>query len=46
VTDPAARYFGAALDDRSIVPVEGEDATIYPTRFSDWADSHKPSGTA
>lgn len=36
VTDADARYYGAVLDDRSIVPVEDEDATIYPTRFSDW----------
>ncbi|OBA81592.1 LysR family transcriptional regulator [Mycobacterium sp. 1164966.3] len=39
VTDPAARYYGAVLDDRTIVPLEGEegeDVTIYPTRFSDW----------
>jgi uncharacterized protein YbjT (DUF2867 family) len=36
VTDPAARYYGAVLDDRTIVPVDGEDVTIYPTRFADW----------
>jgi uncharacterized protein YbjT (DUF2867 family) len=36
VTDPTARYFGAMLDDHSIVPLDDEDATIYPTRFSDW----------
>jgi uncharacterized protein YbjT (DUF2867 family) len=45
VTDPTARYFGAVLDDRSIVPIEGEDATLYPTRFSDWLAAHVPSGT-
>jgi uncharacterized protein YbjT (DUF2867 family) len=36
VTDPTARYFGALIDEHSIVPIDGEDATIYPTRFSDW----------
>ncbi|MHA7651846.1 SDR family oxidoreductase [Mycobacterium sp. ML4] len=43
VNDPSARYFGAVLDDRSIVPVDGEDVTIYPTHFSDWAADHLPS---
>ena len=47
VTDAEARYFGAVLDDRSIVPVEGpdgEEVTIYPTRFSDWMTTHLPGG--
>jgi len=44
VTDPSARYFGASLDDRSIVPVDGEDTTIFPTRFSDWLASRPPGG--
>jgi len=39
VTDPQARYYGALLDDRSIAPVDGEEVTIYPTRFSDWMAS-------
>ncbi|OBJ47318.1 SDR family oxidoreductase [Mycobacterium sp. 1423905.2] len=43
VTDPTAGYFGALLDDRSIVPVEDEDVTIFPTHFSDWAADHLPS---
>lgn len=43
VTDPSAEYFGAQLDDRSIVPVEGEEVTIYETRFSDWAPAHLTS---
>ena len=34
--DPSARYFGAELDDRSLVP--GDDARIAPTRFEDWLD--------
>lgn len=45
VTDAEARYFGAVLDERSIVPVDGEEVTIYPTRFSDWMTTHLPSGT-
>ncbi|WP_055401959.1 MULTISPECIES: SDR family oxidoreductase [unclassified Mycobacterium] len=36
ITDDGVRYYGALLDDRSIVPVDGEDVTIYPTTFSDW----------
>ena len=32
--DRSARYFGATLDDRSLVP--GDDARIAPTRFEDW----------
>ncbi len=39
VGDPTARYFGTLLDERTIVPTDGEDPTIYPTRFSDWAAS-------
>ncbi|OBA71449.1 LysR family transcriptional regulator [Mycobacterium sp. 1554424.7] len=44
VTDPTAPYYGAVLDDQSIVPIDGEDPTIYPTRFSDWKASHASSG--
>ncbi len=36
VGDPTARYFGTELDDHTIVPLDGEDPTIYPTRYSDW----------
>ncbi|GBG40191.1 SDR family oxidoreductase [Mycobacterium montefiorense] len=39
VTDPDARYYGAVLDDSSIVPIEGEKVTVYPTNFSDWIPS-------
>ncbi len=39
VTDPDARYYGAVLDDRSIVPIDGEKVTVYPTNFSDWIPS-------
>jgi len=44
VGDPAAHYFGTALDEHTIVPLDSEDPTIYPTRFSDWAASRTPSG--
>jgi uncharacterized protein YbjT (DUF2867 family) len=44
VTDANARYYGAVLDDRSIVPVDGEELTVYPTSFSDWMASRVPSG--
>jgi uncharacterized protein YbjT (DUF2867 family) len=39
VTDPDARYYGALLDDRSIVPIDGEQVTVYPTSFTDWMAS-------
>ncbi|WP_445163514.1 SDR family oxidoreductase [Mycobacterium sp. Dal123C01] len=39
VTDPDAQYYGAVLDERTIVPIEGEEVTIYPTSFSDWMTS-------
>jgi uncharacterized protein YbjT (DUF2867 family) len=32
--DRSARYFGAELDDSSLIP--GADARIAPTRFEDW----------
>jgi uncharacterized protein YbjT (DUF2867 family) len=34
VTDPDARYFGARLGERSLVPAEG--ARLAETRFEDW----------
>ncbi|OBH12370.1 SDR family oxidoreductase [Mycobacterium sp. E3247] len=44
VTDNDARYYGAVLDERSIVPVDGEDVVVYPTTFSAWMASHAPNG--
>ena len=35
VTDPAARYFGAVLDERSLVPLDG--ARIASTHLADWS---------
>ncbi|WAJ44563.1 SDR family oxidoreductase [Mycobacterium sp. Aquia_216] len=39
ITDPEARYFGALLDEGSIVPIDGEQVRIYPTAFGDWTAS-------
>jgi uncharacterized protein YbjT (DUF2867 family) len=41
VTGPDARYFGAEVDDRSLVPHNG--ARVAPTRLADWL-SHAASG--
>lgn len=43
LTDPDAQYYGAVLDERMIVPVEGEEVTLYPTTFGDWLASQVPS---
>lgn len=43
VTDPDAQYYGAVLDERMIVPVEGEGVTLCPTRFGDWLAAQVPS---
>lgn len=43
VTDPDAQYYGAVLDERMIVPIEGEEVTLYPTRFGDWLAAQVPS---
>lgn len=34
ITDPNARYFGAELAERTLVP--GDDASLAETRFEDW----------
>jgi uncharacterized protein YbjT (DUF2867 family) len=34
ITDPHARYSGAELDERTLLP--GDDATLAETRFEDW----------
>jgi uncharacterized protein YbjT (DUF2867 family) len=38
--DGGARYFGAELDDESLIP--GDDARIAPTRFEDWLTARTP----
>jgi uncharacterized protein YbjT (DUF2867 family) len=35
LTDPGARYFGAVLDERSLVPLNG--ARLADTRLADWS---------
>lgn len=44
VGDSAARYFGTTLDEHTIVPLDSEEPTIYPTRFSDWMAARTPTG--
>jgi uncharacterized protein YbjT (DUF2867 family) len=34
IADPNARYFGAVLSERTLVP--GDDAHLAETRFEDW----------
>jgi uncharacterized protein YbjT (DUF2867 family) len=41
VTDPQARYFGARLSERALLP--GDGAQLGPTRFGDWL-SHRAPG--
>jgi len=41
VADPQARYFGARLSERALLP--GDGAQLGPTRFDDWL-SHRAPG--
>lgn len=41
--DASARYFGAELDEHSLVP--GDDARIAPTRFEEWLDRSASENT-
>jgi hypothetical protein len=34
ISDPQARYYGAELSERTLVP--GQDAILAKTRFDDW----------
>jgi hypothetical protein len=34
ITDPRARYFGAELGERTLIP--GNNASLAKTRFDDW----------
>ena len=34
IADPSARYFGAELDERTLLP--GDGALLARTRFEDW----------
>lgn len=40
ITDPEARYFGAVLQERTLLP--GDGATIFTTRFEDWLTQSVP----
>lgn len=40
-TDPAALYFGTAVDDRSLTP--GANPRLGPTRFADWLTASRAS---
>jgi uncharacterized protein YbjT (DUF2867 family) len=40
MADPGARYFGAELAERTLLPDEG--AVLFPTRFEDWLDQPAP----
>jgi uncharacterized protein YbjT (DUF2867 family) len=42
VTDPQARYFGGALEERSLVP--GEGAQLGTVGYSDWLGRSKSAG--
>ena len=41
VVDPQARYFGAQLSERSLLP--GDGAQLAPTRFDEWL-TRPPTG--
>jgi len=38
-TDAGARYFGTALEDRSLMP--GDNPRLGPTRFEDWLSRNR-----
>ena len=40
VTDPQARYFGARLSERTLLP--GEGAKLAATNFEDWLSREAP----
>jgi len=40
IADPRARYFGARLTERTLVP--GDDAELGPTRLDDWLGRQRP----
>jgi len=40
VADPQARYFGARLSERDLLP--GDGAQLGPTRFDDWLRQQAP----
>jgi uncharacterized protein YbjT (DUF2867 family) len=40
VADPQARYFGARLSERTLLP--GDAARLGPTQFDDWLSQQAP----
>jgi hypothetical protein len=44
VVDPHARYFGAELDERSLIPAEG--ARLGEIRFEEWLNQTVPAAAA
>jgi uncharacterized protein YbjT (DUF2867 family) len=44
ISDPEARYFGARLRERTLLP--GADATLAATRFEDWIARPVPQAAA
>jgi len=42
ITDPQARYFGAKLSERTLVP--GDGARLAATRFGEWLGKQAKSG--
>jgi uncharacterized protein YbjT (DUF2867 family) len=44
VVDPHARYFGAELAERALVP--GDDARLGEIRFQDWLNQSTPVAAA
>ncbi|HSE81060.1 MAG TPA: SDR family oxidoreductase [Gaiellaceae bacterium] len=44
IADPEARYFGARLDERTLVP--GDDASLAETRFEDWLSQTRDMQTS
>jgi hypothetical protein len=41
IADPHARYFGAELSERTLVPGDGAD--LGETRFEDWLGQQQPT---
>lgn len=42
VQDPDAQYYGAHIDERTLIPVDG--AQIFETRLEDWLPANPPRG--
>lgn len=40
--DPDAQYYGAHIDERTLIPVDG--AVIFETTFEEWLPANPPRG--